>query len=393
MKAALCISHIESSLEHLYEFINGKYLPYLNEHCKGMNIEIGTIEEAAKEPYTLVLVASGGPIRDFYDICSRTDGPYILLTNQYDNSIAAALEMKAYLDSIGEKGEIVYGEMDEVAERLVEINKVLTARKRLEEMKFGLIGAERDEQGFSPDAFTSSFGSEITCIPFDELLSEIRKNTYEPNALTERLLSHAPNRNEMLNALYVYGAVKRIADRRGLKAFALKCFDLLPYKVTGCTALALLNTEGYYGACEGDMRSLVSMAVLGEVSGEHVFMANPCQVNRKKNNMVFAHCTLPLDMVPSYDYSTHYESGLSVAYAGHFDKGEYTVFKCNENLESYSVHKGDWVSSPSDPLLCRTQIELHFDDVSSFFVHPINNHQMICHGDHVRALEDFFSFR
>ena len=242
MKAVLFISHIDSSLPHLYEFINGKYLPYLNEHCKGMNIELGTIEEAAREPYTLVLVASGGPIQDFYDITKRTDGPYILLTNQYDNSIAVALEMKAYLDSTDRRGEIVYGEMDEIAERLCEINRVLTARKSLEKMKFGLIGAVKDEMGFSPDAFTSSFCSGITCIPFETLLYEINKKEYEPNSLTEKLLSSAPERSEMQNALYVYGAVKRLCDMNGLGAFALKCFDLLPYRVTGCTALALLNT-------------------------------------------------------------------------------------------------------------------------------------------------------
>ncbi|MCP6606349.1 hypothetical protein NL500_29585, partial [Klebsiella pneumoniae] len=79
----------------------------------------------------------------------------------------------------------------------------------------------------------------------------------------------------MERALNVYGACRRIVDRYALDAITLRCFDLLePACITGCLALGILNAEGIWAACEGDSRSLVSMVVIGELTGQSVFMAN-----------------------------------------------------------------------------------------------------------------------
>lgn len=393
MKALLFISHIESSIPHLLKYINGEYLPKLNSNLDGLKVEIGEIDEVASEPYTIVVIASGGSTSDFHKVYEKAHGPYVLLTTQFDNSIGCALEIKTFLNDRGEIGEIVYGDVEDVAKRLGEINGAIMAKRRISEMKFGLVGCGlEDSEAFSASAFERAFHTKPSSVPMAEFVSEIEKAEYEPTEQTEKLLENAPDRQEMLRALYVYGALKRIVARHGYNAVAVRCFELLEYKVTGCVALALLNQEGVYAACEGDMRSLVSMVVLGEVSGRHVFMANPSQANKSLQNMVFAHCTLPLDMVGSFDYATHFESGLSVAFCGRFEPGVYTVFKCREDLGLFSAKRGEWVSSPRNPLLCRTQIELHFDGIEGFFTNPINNHQLICHGDYVQRIKDFFEF-
>ena len=41
--------------------------------------------------------------------------------------------------------------------------------------------------------------------------------------------------------------------------------------------------------------------------------------------------------------------------------------------------------------LCRTQIRLALDDFSYFLTRPINNHHLVCLGDHTAALEQFFA--
>lgn len=393
MKASLFISHIESSIPHLLKYINEEYLPKLNLCLDNLKVEIGERDEVSLEPYTIVVIASGGPTSDFYKVYEKVHGPYVLLTTQFDNSIGCALEIKTYLNNRGESSEILYGNIEDVAKRLNEINRAIMAKKRISEMRFGLIGSQLEEtEAFSTSAFEKTFNTKPSCVSMAEFVSEIEKAEYEPTEQTRMLLEKAPDKQEMLRALHVYGALKRIIARNGYNAVAVRCFELLEYKVTSCVALALLNQEGIYAACEGDMRSLVSMVILGEVSGQHVFMANPSQAIKPSQNIVFAHCTLPLDMVNSFDFTDHFESGYSIAFCGHFESDVYTVFKCKEDLSRFSVKRGEWVSSPKNPLLCRTQIELHFDEIESFFTNPINNHQLICHGDYVQVIKDFFEF-
>ncbi len=392
MKAWMFISHIESSIPHIKDYIFNVYLPKLNSALEGLSVQVGEPDEAAREPYSLILVASGGPTSDFHSYYEKAKGPFVILTTEYDNSLGCALEIKSYLDNRGEASEILYGSVEDVASRLNQINRAIMARERISKMRFGLIGCSScdDPETFDEADLEDSLGVSTKCIPMEEFISEIGRHAYEKSADTEMLLDLASDKEEMEKALCVYGALSRIIGRNGFNAVAVRCFELLDIKVTSCIALALLNKEGIYAACEGDMRSLVSMVILGEVSGQHVFMANPSQADRRERTVVFAHCTLPLDMAGSFELKSHFESGLSVAVKGHFEDDAYTVFKCKEDLCLYHVKRGDFVGSPSEELLCRSQLKLSFDESGSFFDDPINNHQMICRGDHTKAIEEFF---
>ena len=41
-------------------------------------------------------------------------------------------------------------------------------------------------------------------------------------------------------------------------------------------------------------------------------------------------------------------------------------------------------------MLCRTQVKVHLDDFSGFLTKPINNHQIICRGNHAAEVRAFF---
>src|SRR5699024_3890820 len=101
--------------------------------------------------------------------------------------------------------------------------------------------------------------------------------------------------------LKIYIGLKNIVDKYNLDGLTVRCFDLLS-KVnnTGCIALSLLNDEGIISSCEGDVPALISMLILNALSGEPVFMANPSSIDVEKNEVVFAHCTIPLDMTEDY---------------------------------------------------------------------------------------------
>ena len=177
----------------------------------------------------------------------------------------------------------------------------------------------------------------------------------------------------------------------GLCGVSVRCFDLLDtVHTTGCLGLSILNSLGVYGGCEGDMPTLLSMAVLGSVTGEPLFMCNPSRFDTAAGVATFAHCTVPTTMLESFRLNTHFESGIGVAVQGRFGTGDCTLFKCEGDLSRYFVREGSILETPFSDMLCRTQIRVGLGDLSYFLTEPINNHHVICRGKHKAEVEAFF---
>ena len=182
-------------------------------------------------------------------------------------------------------------------------------------------------------------------------------------------------------------------ERYHLQAVTLRCFDLLGLiHTTGCLALAILNAMGVPAACEGDTKSLASMVILNAITGQSSFMANPSCMDPDTNEIIFTHCTLPIDMTDRYRLTTHFESGIGVAVAGNVSLGKMTVFKCNDALTRYYAGRAELLACPNRADLCRTQMRLRMLDGLDYFTHgPISNHHMIVKGDWVSEIDEFFA--
>ncbi len=136
------------------------------------------------------------------------------------------------------------------------------------------------------------------------------------------------------------------------------------------------------------------MMIANEVTGSTGFMANPSRMDPATGKIVFAHCTLPLDMTDSYALDTHFESGIGVGIKGHIPSWPVTVFKVSGDLGRVFIAEGKILRNLDEPDLCRTQIELQLDDpslVGSYFLTaPIGNHHIIVPGRCAAALQAFF---
>ena len=189
----------------------------------------------------------------------------------------------------------------------------------------------------------------------------------------------------------MYGAFKRLVGKYDLCGVSVRCFDLLnTVYTTGCLGLSILNAEGIYGGCEGDVPALLSMAVLGALTGEPLFMCNPSRFDTKEGTAVFAHCTIPVTMLKCFCLNTHFESGIGVAVQGAFEEGPCTIFKCEGDLSRYQALEGRVLDVPWSDMLCRTQIKVALNDFSYFLTDPINNHHIICRGLHAADADAFF---
>lgn len=358
------------------------------------------------EDLSVIYVRTGGTeglFRELFERVSRTpDGkvrPVRLLTSGKSNSLAASMEILSFLRQNGCPGEIIHGGSRYIAERLALLADAEAARKKLHGARLGVIGAPSDwliASRADRAAVREKLGLELVDIPIGELIAEIEKKTYPQSELLQHVLQHADRMPEKVRAyregaLHVYGGLKRIVEKYDLRGLTLRCFDLLgTVGNTGCLALAILNAEGIPAGCEGDVPALLTMAVSRALVGVSGFQANPSQIDPETGEMLFAHCTVPLDMLRSYSYDTHFESGIGVAIHGELPEGDVTIFKLAGDLSRSCVAEASLLRNPCKPDLCRTQVVLKTEALADYFLkNPIGNHHVILPGRQRRRIEAF----
>jgi L-fucose isomerase-like protein len=169
-----------------------------------------------------------------------------------------------------------------------------------------------------------------------------------------------------------------------LQGLTIRCFDLLTaVHNTGCLALARMNSEGLCAGCEGDVPTLLTMMFSRAVTGISGFQANPAHINPETGEMLFAHCTIPFNMVERFELDTHFESGIGVGIRGYQKPGPVTIFKVSGNLSRYFLAEGQLLRCEGKPDLCRTQqvIQLNNPEQARYFLtDPIGNHHVIVPG-------------
>ena len=350
----------------------------------------------------LVYVRTGGTENAFKAVFLHLDGPVRLLTSGASNSLAASMEILSFLRQQGREGEILHGSAAYIAERIAALSRAARARRRLQGSRAGVVGRPSDWLIASDPhhaAVRYRLGIELMDIPMEEFVTEIRRGLCEePSGFPLKSIRHSVNRKVTQSvfdgALDIYGALKRLIGRYGLSAVTVRCFDLLTsVGNTGCIALALLNAEGIPAGCEGDIPTMLTMCVSNALFDVPGFMANPSRMDPSTGEMVFAHCTVPFNMLRDYSYDTHFESGIGVAVKGELPEGPVTLFKMAPGLDRCFAAEAGLIKNLSEKRLCRTQVLIRLDDRSLcrdyFLKDPIGNHHVIVPGRHAQEIRDF----
>ncbi len=373
---------------------SSKFLEELGT-AMGEKISIAEMDEVKEQALPVYFIASGGAEEGFKKAYTKTEEPYILLTTPAYNSLAAAMEILGFLHENDLKGEILQGSVEVIAKRLLVLKKVAEAKLKISHLKLGCFGEPGGliASKVSFEGMKKISGIEMVLFNLEELIVEYKKGSYTENTYTEAIKKKSFDKEEVEKALYVYGALKRLIKKYDLQGVTVKCFDLLnAISTTGCLALAILNAEGIPAACEGDQKSLVSMAVLNALTGESGFMANPCSMDPQTDEFIFAHCTLPIDMADRYELTTHFESGIGVALTSDIKPQPLTIFKCDDNLQRFYAGRAELVETMHRKDLCRTQMRVHILDGTQYFLkNPISNHHIICKGEWVDVIYEYFN--
>ena len=354
---------------------------------------------------SLIFVRTGGTEGLFKELLPTLQGlsrqPILLLTSGKSNSLAASMEILSYLRQEGLRGEILHGSPSYIRSRIEALSKVEEARRFLEYKTLGIVGHPSDwliSSGFDRDVILDKLGISLQYIPMEELLEEYSSLKDEVAESWNEVAGRSgvegplptPVKQALPGAYRLYKALLTLTTDYGLSGLTIRCFDLLTsIHNTGCLALARLNSEGYVAGCEGDVPAMLSMMIGRAVSGVSGFQANPSSIDPETGEIVFSHCTVPLDMVSSFGLDTHFESGIGVGIRGQLPSGPVTVFKVSGDLSRHFVCEGELLRCEAKPDLCRTQtvLKLPASAASYFLTEPIGNHHIVLPGHHAAVLE------
>ena len=358
-------------------------------------------------PLSLIFVRTGGTegiFRRLLPTLSTGKGEkFYLLSSSKSNSLAASMEILSYLQQNDLQGEILHGDPEYISRRINMLAQVETARRKLRACRLGIVGAPSDwliSSHADKEKVRESLGIELIDIPMQELLDAIAATPLDPTSASSMQIStpdaNVPKelaiRQALPGAHQIYLALKTVVERHQLQGFTLRCFDLLTaVRNTGCMALARFNSEGIVAGCEGDVPAMLSMMIAQVLTGMSGFQANPARINPETGELLFAHCTIPFNMVEHYELDTHFESGIGVGIRGYMKEGPVTIFKVSGDLSRCFIEEGELVRNQAQPDLCRTQQIIRLSDPSKahyFLTKPIGNHHIIMRGHHKGLLQE-----
>lgn len=377
------VSQLKSRLQHSQDFDKeiAAFITSVEEKLKD-KLEFAELSDYECD-LKLIFVQTGGSEGLFLKNIDQMQEPYYLLTNGSNNSLAASIEILTYLRQQGKQGEILHGSADYIASRIKTLATVSKVKKQLHNTRLGVIGAPSDWLIASVPVYAQvkkTFGITLVDVPLDEVEKAV--NTIKLDSISTGDYP-AYNDNELRKAIAVKQALGKLVEKYNLDGFTIRCFDLLTsLKSTGCLALAEFNRAGITATCEGDIATMISMHIVKLLTNHSSFQANPSRINIENNSIVFAHCTIPLDMVDSYKFDTHFESGIGVAIKGEVRQGKATIFRLSADLKHYFACNGEILENLNESNLCRTQLIIKPNvSVTEMLKNPCGNHHVIAYGD------------
>jgi L-fucose isomerase-like protein len=363
-------------------------------------------DQSLLHQHNYVLIGTGGIEQDVIKFLSESHllQPISLLSYGRQNSLPASMEIKAYLTSQGFESRIIHTPLDKLAQLIHRWCWFSQVEDRIAQSRLGILGEPSSwlvASHVDASAVRERWGATIEKFPLTGLLELIDKETpIETGEDFEEFVSSAACvdvTDEVLrDAGNVSQAVKRFVEQNRLDAVTIKCFTLLHKTgITGCLALSQINdTENLSAGCEGDIPSTFTMMLVKFLTGQSAFMANATEVDQDHNSVAFAHCTVPLGIVDSYEITSHAETSKSVGLRGRFKPQEVTIVKVfGDDLSQFWVSGGKLVENLGVEGNCRTQIRVSFKESVDYFLEkPLANHHLIVPGEHAGLIREFLEF-
>lgn len=332
-----------------------------NETLKPRSIEImdaflgNESFQFVDEGSPILFIASGGTER----LASKVAGGFInitLLCHRESNSFAATMEIAAFLRSQGKRVSLIDVFDSGSKEEFSSLQKIYTALDNLNLERAAILGEVSDwliVSDVEDELIKNKLGIDILRLPWTEIGDHKDK---KPSVDFLKYFPNHPQQN-LIETAKVYSLLEELITKENLTAISVECFSMVMRdKVTACLPLAVLNSQNIVAACEGDLVSMLGKIMIRALTDQIPWQANIAEI--KEDQILLAHCTAPLNLLNSFEITTHFETGVGTAVRGTFPKEKVGVFRVNNQLDKYMLIEGEITNTPQHGFACRTQIEL-----------------------------------
>lgn len=391
------ILHKQASIRSSHEVI----LTELEKYFTVRFIDYQDIDKLSPDDFSILFIATGGVERLVIQHFEQLPRPAILLADGMQNSLAAALEISSWLRARGMKSEILHGELTETIKRIFVLHSNFKAQRRLVGMRIGVVGTPSSWLVASNVDYLLAkrrWGIEYTDIPLERIYQYYEQTTDDEVGEAcavlagKALACREAEPEDLIKAMRLYRALKRVVEEERLSALTLSCFRMMEQTgTTGCLALALLNDEGIVAGCEGDLQSVFTMLAAKVLTGQAAFMANPSMINARTNEVILAHCTIGTRQAEQFIIRNHFETESGIGIQGILPTGDVTIVKCgSESLDEYYLTTGTLVENTNYINMCRTQVRVKLGSSADYFLKtPLGNHHIMLHGNYEKLLDEF----
>ncbi|GFZ39481.1 fucose isomerase [Bacteroides nordii] len=389
--------HKQSSIRSSHEAI----LSELEKYFTVRFVNYKDIDKLSNDDFKIIFIATGGVERLVIQHFESLPRPAVILADGMQNSLAAALEVSSWLRNRGMKSEILHGELTSIIKRVHILYNNFQAQRSLFGVRIGVIGTPSSWLVASNVDYLLAkrrWGVEYIDIPLERVYKVYDRITdNEVGASCAAVASQAlacreGTPEDMLKAMRLYRAIKRVCKEEKLSAVTLSCFKMIERTgTTGCLALAMLNDEGILAGCEGDLQSIFTLLAAKALTGKVGFMANPSMINTRTNELILAHCTIGLKQTEKYIIRNHFETESGIGIQGLLPTGDVTIVKCGgECLDEYYLSTGTLTENTNFINMCRTQVRIKMNTPAEYFLkNPLGNHHILIQGNYEVLLNEF----
>ena len=389
--------HKQASVRSSHEII----LNELEKYFTVKFVDYRDIHQLTKDDFSIIFIATGGVERLVMQCFESLPRPAIILADGMQNSLAAALEISSWLRGRGMKSEILHGDFMSIVQRIQVLYTNFKAQRSLVGLRIGVIGTPSSWLIASNVDYLLAkrrWGIEYLDIPLEriyDVYDRIKDNEVGASCAavaSQALACREGTPEDMIKAMRLYRAIKRICKEEKLSAVTVSCFKLIERTgTTGCLALAMLNDEGIIAGCEGDLQSVFTLLVAKALTGKVGFMANPSMINARNNEIILAHCTIGMKQTERYIIRNHFETESGIGIQGLLPEGDVTIVKCGgECLDEYYLSTGTLTENTNYINMCRTQVRVKMNTPADYFLkNPLGNHHILLQGNYENSLNEF----
>ena len=365
----------EAVLSELEKYFTVKFVDYRDIH------------QLTKDDFSIIFIATGGVERLVMQCFESLPRPAIILADGMQNSLAAALEISSWLRGRGMKSEILHGDFMSIVQRIQVLYTNFKAQRSLVGLRIGVIGTPSSWLIASNVDYLLAkrrWGIEYLDIPLEriyDVYDRIKDNEVGASCAavaSQALACREGTPEDMIKAMRLYRAIKRICKEEKLSAVTVSCFKLIERTgTTGCLALAMLNDEGIIAGCEGDLQSVFTLLVAKALTGKVGFMANPSMINARNNEIILAHCTIGMKQTERYIIRNHFETESGIGIQGLLP-------------DEYYLSTGTLTENTNYINMCRTQVRVKMNTPADYFLkNPLGNHHILLQGNYENSLNEF----